>query len=119
MDWKHRLSRDGTKSSTGGRSQAWSRSVLFCFAVEISWLSFSRTSDSKALLGWLEASLLFLPLFCELRKLAAWASGEDVGKVSVLRFFTEDGVDGGTFCRLRDSPSTRFWGRTEAMMGRL
>src|SRR5205085_7840305 len=54
--WKVKLSRVGSKSTTGGRSQAWSFSEFVCFSSEISWLSFSSTSDSNALLGWLDPS---------------------------------------------------------------
>ena len=74
--------------------------------------SFSSTSDSKALLGWLEAILEPGP-FCELGGRRGRAGDEE--KMSVLRFLAEDGDDGGMFWRVRDSPSTRFWGNVVMM----
>lgn len=103
-----RLSFLGLKSlGTGGRSQVWSFSVLFCFRSEMSWLSFSRTSLSNVLFGWLDPSL-FLGSFWELLRRPAG----DEEKPSSRRFLEFDGEAGMLRRVLEASPKTRFFGNT-------
>lgn len=104
MAWKHSVSFWALKSPSDGRRHIWSFSALLCRRSEASWDSFSRTSDSKTLLGWLELSFA---------RGSFWEPGKRRGVcegASTLRFLMELG-DEGIFCReLVESPRTRFWG---------
>jgi hypothetical protein len=75
----------------------------------MSWLSFSRTSLSKALLGWLDASLPGVAW-----ELLKRATGEEDGMSSSLRFLVDAGVAGMFWRPFDASPNTRFRGRTVA-----
>lgn len=109
--WKQRESVCGLKpAGIGGRSHAWSRSELCCFKAEISWLSFSRTSDSNVLLGWLDPSF---PAFWELEK---WRAGDEEGGSS--RRFLKDVAGVAMMFRRADdaSPNSRFCGKTDEVV---
>ncbi len=107
MAWKQRLSLLGLKpSGTGGRSHDWSFSEFTCFRSDMSWLIFSRTSLSKALFGWLEASFP-RPSFWELASRAA-----GMRRASSRLFLELEGLVLMLRRLLEASPNMRFWGRT-------
>lgn len=114
--WKTRVSRSGSKSTTGGRSHACSFSALFSRSPLMPWLSFSSTSVSNVLFGWLDASL---PIrFSPWELFSCCFAGDDV-KGSSRRFLAEDGAAGMLRRALDDSPSTRFCGKPLAVMASL
>ena len=62
--WKQRLSVFSSKSCKGGLSHCWSFSEFCCFNPLISCVSFSSTSSSNWLFGWLEP--VFVPFWLSL-----------------------------------------------------